>query len=164
MTVLQEEGACNPQFLDAAELLLVFCSCTIALAHPKERKKKWKLVVFLLCGLCRQGRCVYKGRTCHSCHRAPLFLSPKTAFPTNISAGEKEACRSWRKRKGSRRSYNRERTGDNLCPRHCGRRALPPSPLLEGCGGEWTAKGEPVLFLLVKCCTHSGRKQIRLWN
>lgn len=40
MTVLQGEGACNPQFLDTIELLLVFCSCTIALAHAKQRENK----------------------------------------------------------------------------------------------------------------------------
>lgn len=48
MTVLQEEGTCSPQFLDAVELLLVFCSCTIALTHQEERKNKLKLIVFLL--------------------------------------------------------------------------------------------------------------------
>lgn len=162
---LQEEGACNPQFLDTIELLLVFCSCTIALAHPKQRKKKWKLVVFLLCGLCRQGRCISKGRTRHSCHRPPMFLqsNDRISYKYLISGGQKEACWSWRKRKGSCHSYVWERMGDNLCPCYCGR-ALRPSPLLGGWGGEWKANGKPISFLLVKCGTHSGRKGIRLWR
>ena len=148
--------------------VLVSYSWTIALAHPKERQKKWKLVVFLLCGCYRQSRCIYKGRTHHSCCRPPLFLQAvflqsqdSISYKYLLSGGAQEACQFWSKRKCSCHSYDRKRIGDNL-PLPTWKKSPPSFTTAARVRRRIKAKENPVLFLLVKCCTHSGWKGSRL--
>lgn len=169
--VSQEEGACSTQLLDAVELLLAFCNCTSALAHP-EGQNNWKLIVFLLCAPCRPGRCIYKGRTRHSCHGPPLFLQV-VFLQSQHNISSKMSCLWWgegglliMKKEERQLSFlwQGKRKDNTLCPCQGGGKAFPPSPLLEALGEEWKPKWELILFLLVRCSTHSRIKQVRLWN